>query len=414
MFLGKIVKDTFPSASVNLPRFEEGNMVTSSLVTGISGAGTPSPFNCLKEIIKPGVAQDSRPTAAYYPVYLDYGVTNADIPASTFTNYFSYNVADYSTKVRRLGRLFIQYQSLPYYLSYVDASDPRGLNKILPTFFLNTNTIYRGFFKLFMRTYNDRTHSYEIVSDPCFAPDKRGCINNERNFVFVHLVDSLGNRKGFDSITVGPEIDDTLYTSLTSVGAIRDNIRFKQASSLELARSVSITNNERKYLGPPFISSYTLYETNLVVVNIDGATRANSDGTKIIDNSFVPGSSSTRMSISYFENSGGKAKVYYNNTGGNHLGKDDNIPSYSVLYIRRVNGATYRYYKIISSNLTGQNNAAKTVWKVVNNSEDEYIFVNLRVSDTRTDLTNVSTSANYAATVGKISKWENDDIITIA
>jgi hypothetical protein len=120
------------------------------------------------------------------------------------------------------------------------------------------------------------------------------------------------------------------------------------------------------------------------------------------------------MSTAYFENSGGIAKVYYNNTGGNHLGKDDNIPSYSVLYIRRLNGATYRYYKIISSSVTGQNNAAKTVWKVVNDSENEYIFVNLRVSGSTTDLTNVSTSVNYAATVGKISKWESDDVITIA
>jgi hypothetical protein len=159
-------------------------------------------------------------------------------------------------------------------LSYVDASDPRGLNKILPTYFVNTNTLYRGFFRLFMRTINDRANPYEIVSNSCFAPDKTGCINKERSFVFVHLVDSLGNRKGFDSITVGPEINDALYTSLTSAGPIRNNIRFKQATSLELARSVPITNNERKYLGPPFISSYRLYETNLVVHNIDTVTRS--------------------------------------------------------------------------------------------------------------------------------------------
>jgi hypothetical protein len=414
MFLGKIVKDTFPSAAVNLPRFEEGTMVNSSLVTGVSSSGAPSPFNCLKEIIKSGVAQDSRPKATYFPVYLDYGVTTADIPDSTFTNYFSYSVADYSTKVRRLGRLFIQYQDIPYYLSYVDASDPRGLNKILPDYFVNTNTLYRGFFRLFMRTINDRANTYEIVSNSCFTTDKTGCNNKERDFVFVHLVDSLGNRRGFDSITVGEEIDDTLYTSLTSIGIIRNNFRFKQAASLDLARSVPITNNERKYLGPPFISNYRLYQTNLVVHNIDTATRANSGGTRIVDNSFVPGSSSTRMTTAYFENSGGIAKVYYNNTAGNHLGKDDNIPSYSVLYIRRLNGPTYRYYKIISSSVTGENNAAKTVWKVVNDNEDEYIFVNLRLSGSTTDLTNVITSPNYAANLGKISKWESDDIITIA
>jgi hypothetical protein len=253
------------------------------------------------------------------------------------------------------------------------------------------------------------------VTDKCFNSAASGtCINEERNFMFVNLIDASGNIRAFDQIVVGSEIDDSTYDKLTIIsGTTRNSFRFKPSIRLELNRSSDNINLIRQFLGPPLIVNYRLYETNLIAVDIQ--TREYSGTTRIKDNTRT---GSDWLRVNAFDASGSSAKVYYYDLyKSNDLGKNDSFPSsnYSDLYLRKRNAGVLEYYRIISSTVSGEFNNAKTVWKVQSGNQDEYIFVNLRVNtDTRRiDLT-ANRGTNFVGSVGKIDKWESDDIITVA
>jgi hypothetical protein len=188
LFVGKIVADTFTSSALNFPRYEEGGMPNTSLVTGVNGVGAPAGFDFLKQVIKPSITVGDTRTVGgrspiFFPIYLDNATNTNTIPS----NYFSYDSASYPEKIGRLGRLFIIYQNLPFYLSYVDPSDPRGLNLIFSGFLndYTTNRSYRGIFRIFNRTSVNTNFPYDIVTNKCFDSAATGtCINNERNYIF--------------------------------------------------------------------------------------------------------------------------------------------------------------------------------------------------------------------------------------
>jgi hypothetical protein len=375
-------------------------------------------LNKLKKVVaRGGVPKDT--SGNYFPVYLDFDVSGGAVP-SNFFSFTSTTDSSYQTAVTRLGRLFIHLGysvDQPYYLSYVDASDPRGLNKIWPGF-LNTNQIYRSIFRIFQRTSTNKSNRYEIITDGCFNGGT--CDNNERDFMFVSLVDASGNIKGFDQIEVRNEITDSLYNSLTLINPAsgdtpsnRNTNRFKPRDRFTLNRTTATTTNEknwiRQFLGPPLIVNYRLYETNLLAVDIN---RGDSGNGAIIGNSRI--SISAYLRVNNFSGASSAKVYFYDENQTNDLGKDDVITStnYTKLYLRKKNGALVQYYKIVLSTRTNEFNSAGTVWKVQSEGADEYIFVHLRVFDDTTNANlNVRSFSNAEGFKAKISRWESDDTI---
>ena len=157
--------------------------------------------------------------------------------------------------------------------------------------------------------------------------------------------------------------------------------------------------------------NYSLYETNLIAVDITDAR--GSGATKIIkDNTTVP---PPYLRVNNFSGTSSAKVYYYDNLRAHDLGKDDSFPSrlYTNLYLRKMNGATLQYYPIVSSLATLENNPAKTVWKVKNANETEFIFVHLKLTG-GSNLNATRGDANSVGEQGRISRWESDDTVSMA
>ena len=416
MFIGRIVKDTYSSADMNFPRFEEG------LIGAELGTSSSLLHKTLKRTIKPGADADAREDVIYYPIYLDYGADKDYIdPTTEFANYFTYTDATYQSAVNKLGGLFIYIGStdMPYYLSYVEGSDPRGLYKIWSDNGRGgfARPQYRNIFRIFARTSTNRSTRYDIVTNSCFNTPSTGCINKERDFMLVNLVNATGAQRTFDQIVVGPEISDAMYNRLVyiSASARPNSYRFKPSDQILLDRTTAGTTSQknlvRQFLGPQLIVNYSLYETNLIAVDITDAR--GSGATKIIkDNTTVP---PPYLRVNNFSGTSSAKVYYYDNLRAHDLGKDDSFPSrlYTNLYLRKMNGATLQYYPIVSSLATLENNPAKTVWKVKNANETEFIFVHLKLTG-GSNLNATRGDANSVGEQGRISRWESDDTVSMA